>query len=114
MSLADGKVSTLTSDWDNFPAWSPRGDRIAFTSVRTGDVEVYTIRPDGSGLRQLTHDLSNNGHPTWSPDGRSIFFTSSRTGWKDELLLAAQGSQSSELVIMRADGEGLRHLTDNQ
>ena len=35
---------------DNFPAWSPKGDRIAFTTDRDGDYEIYSIRPDGSDL----------------------------------------------------------------
>jgi Tol biopolymer transport system component len=119
LSLADGSVTTLTTAWDNFPAWSPRGDSIVFTGLRSGDFEIYSIRPDGSGLQQLTHDHGNDAHPIWSPDGGSILFTSSRAGWRDESMLAyAMGSRSSqsygELFAMRADGTGMRQLTDNQ
>jgi Tol biopolymer transport system component len=119
MSLADGGVTTLTSGWDNFPAWSPRGDAIVFTGFGSGDFEIYSIRPDGSGLRQLTHDHANDAHPLWSPDGGSIMFTSSREGWRDEsMLVYAMGSRSSqaygELFEMQADGTSLRQLTDDQ
>jgi Tol biopolymer transport system component len=115
VAIADGRVTRLTSEWDNFPAWSPRGDRIAFTGFRNGDFEIYTVRPDGTDVRQLTTDQGTAGHPVWSPDGRSILFTSSRMGWKDEVFLAAQGAQTyGELFVMRADGTGLRQLTDNQ
>jgi Tol biopolymer transport system component len=115
MSLENGRVTRVTSEWDNFPAWSPRGDRIAFTSLRNGDFEIYTVKLDGTDVRQLTADHGTAGHPVWSPDGRSILFTSSRMGWKDEVMLAAQGAQTyGELFVIRADGSGVRQLTDNQ
>jgi Tol biopolymer transport system component len=117
--LEDGKVARLTTDWDDFPVWSPRGDRILFSSFRSGDFEIYTIRPDGTDLRQLTHDHGNDAHAIWSPDGRSILFASSRTGWKDEAMLGyAAGGRSPQsygkLFVMRADGANVRQLTDNQ
>jgi Tol biopolymer transport system component len=117
VTLADGKTVTLTSGWDNAPAWSPRGDRIAFTGFETGDFEIYTIRPDGTGLRQLTHTHGSDSHPVWSPDGKWIAFLSSRMGWKDENLLptGGYGGQSyGDIFVMRSDGTDVRQLTDNQ
>jgi Tol biopolymer transport system component len=115
VSVADGKTVKLTEGWDNFPIWSPRGDLIAFTGFETGDYEIYTIRPDGTGLRQLTHTGGNDGHPVWSTDGRWIAFASSRKGWKDEALLPWHGPQNyGEIFVMRADGSDVRQLTDDQ
>jgi TolB protein len=115
LSLADGKVVELTNGWDSTPVWSPRGDRIAFTGFETGDFEIYTIRPDGTGLRQLTDTRGNDAHPVWSPDGKWIAFDSSRMGWKDEALLPWRWAQSyGEIFVMRADGTDVRQLTDNQ
>lgn len=115
LSIASGAITTVTTGWDNFPAWSPRGDRIAFTRARDGNFEIYTITPDGRGLRQLTHDGGNVGHPIWSPDGQHLVFTSSVRGWKDEVLLAAQGAQTyGDLFTMRVDGTDRRQVTDNQ
>jgi Tol biopolymer transport system component len=119
LSLDSGLVTKLSTQWDNFPAWSPRGDRIVFTGLRTGDFEIYSIEADGSDLRQLTHDHGNDGHPVWSPDGMSILFTSSRTGWKDEAMLSYAGGGRSpqsygKLFTVRGDGTHLRQLTDNQ
>jgi TolB protein len=111
VSLEDGKITTLTTEWDNFPQWSPRGDRIVFTSFRTGDFEIWSMRPDGSGLRQLTHDRGNDAHAIWSPDGTRILFTSSRMGWRDDTGGVSQSY--GKLFVMRADGSALEQLTDN-
>jgi Tol biopolymer transport system component len=115
LNLEDGKVVTLTEEYDNFPAWSPKGDVIEFTSFRDGDFEIYTIKPDGSRLKRLTHTGGNDAHGIWSPDGEWIVFSSSRMGWKDEALASDHGPQPyGELFAMRADGSGIRQLTDNQ
>lgn len=45
------------------PAWSPLGDWIAFESNRTGDYEIYVIKPDGKGLMQITNN--NASYPAW-------------------------------------------------
>ena len=118
VSLESGAITKLTTEWDNFPAWSSRGDRILFTRRIAGNFEIFTIRPDGSDLRQLTHDHGNDAHALWAPDGRSILFTSSRLGWRDEAMLyytlGDRAPQSyGKLFIMRADGSGLRQVTDD-
>jgi Tol biopolymer transport system component len=55
---------------DRGPAWSPDGKSIGFYSDRSGGYEIWTIRPDGSGLEPVTRDspVSMNT-PVWSPDG---------------------------------------------
>ena len=111
LSLADMKLSVLTTAWDNFPSWSPCGDRITFTRQVDGDFEIFTVNADGTELRQLTQDHGNNAHSIWSPDGRWIMFTSSRMGWKDD----EPGFQPlGELFAMHADGTELQQVTDNR
>lgn len=117
LSLADGKVTPLTgeSHWYNFPQWSPKGDAIMFTSDRDGDFELYTIRPDGTGLRRLTNSPGNDAHSIWSPDGEWIVFSSARMGFKDEMALYEGVPQPyGEIFAMRADGSDVRQLTDNK
>ena len=116
-SVADGKVTNLTQpgpQYDNFPSWSSK-DVIAFTSNRDGDFDIYTIKPDGTNLRRLTKSPGVDGHSIWSPDGEWIMFSSARMGFKDERPLLERIPQPyGELFVMRADGTGLRQLTDNQ
>ena len=114
VNVEDGKITQLTTGYDDFPGWSPKGDLIAFTSFRDGDFEIYTIRPDGTGIKRLTHDHGNNAHGAWSADGEWYIFSSGRMGWKDEGMLSSGDQPYADLFAMRPDGTDLRQLTDNQ
>ncbi len=78
---ADGSgLRNLTADGaDNLdPEWSPTGDRIAFSSRRSGQQRIWTIRVDGSDSRMVARDAADpehqEYHPSWSPDGTQIVF----------------------------------------
>jgi len=45
--------------------WPPDGTRIAFASNRDGDWDIYTMRPDGTDVRQLTMNEDLDEYPTW-------------------------------------------------
>ena len=107
--LKTQRVTLVTTGPDTFPAWSPHGDRIAFTSNRDGDYEIYTVRPDGRGITRLTKSPGNDAHPAWSQDAEWIAFASNRTGFKDE----TPGMSDGEIFVMRADGSDVRQLTEN-
>jgi Tol biopolymer transport system component len=104
VNVEDGKITQLTTGYDDFPGWSPKGDLIAFTSFRDGDFEIYTIRPDGTGIKRLTHDHGNNAHGAWSADGEWYIFSSGRMGWKDEGMLCSGDQPYADLFAMRAEG----------
>jgi TolB protein len=114
MNIETRAVTTLTSGYDNFPIWSPRGDRIVFSRVSDGDYEIYSIAPDGTNLKRLTSAIGNDAHQGWSPDGEHIVFASSRMGFKDEGAYTDAPQPYGELFVMRADGTGVEQLTDNQ
>jgi Tol biopolymer transport system component len=72
--------------------WSPDGLWVAFATTRTGNSEIYRVRPDGTGPESLTRSPSNEGEPAYSPDGRFIAFTSDG------------GGKGSRVYVMRANG----------
>ncbi|HJZ81512.1 MAG TPA: protein kinase, partial [Pyrinomonadaceae bacterium] len=67
----------LTDDvaQDIVPRWSPDGAWIAFLSDRSGKYEIWKVRPDGSGLAQMTHEPGREViAPVWSPDSRKLLY----------------------------------------
>src|SRR6266536_2435543 len=75
---------------------------IVFQSDRGGQLDLWTMRPDGSNQVRLTNDKVDDEFPTWSPDGKKIAWT--RGGGVDP---------EGELWIMNADGTGKRQITFN-
>src|SRR5215472_5888640 len=66
---------TASAQADLWPAFSPDGTQIAFSSNRSGHFELYvqSLVP-GSVERQITHDAQDNIQPAWSPDGKYLAF----------------------------------------
>ena len=68
------------------PAWSPNGDRIAFTEIMATGVstsQIWSVKCDGSDPLLVTNGKTFNSNPIWSPDGRQVFFISDRGGSRD-------------------------------
>jgi Tol biopolymer transport system component len=80
---------------------SPDGMRIAFTSTRDGNPEIYLVNADGSNPRNLTNSPANDSSPAWSPDGTRIAFVSDRDGNPEIYSMSA------------ADGAGVTRHTSN-
>ena len=100
---------------DSDPAWAPNApipgaNKIAFSSDRDGNSEIYTMNPSTAeegpnGLLitptdRLTNDTAWDFQPAWSPDGNKIAFTSNREGGYD-------------IYTMNADGQGVDHNLTN-
>jgi Tol biopolymer transport system component len=116
LKLADKSVTVLTTEWDNFPFYSPSGDRVVFTRrMPDADFEVFTMKPDGSDIKRLTFTRGADAHATWSADGKEIWFESSRTGFKDEASLYDTSPQPyAQVFLMNRDGSHVRQLTDSK
>jgi TolB protein len=96
-----------------------RDGRIVFTSVRDGDMEIYSMNGDGGDVRRLTHRAGPDGGPFFSPDGRQIVFRglalSPGPELNDYMALLRDGlwrPTSLEIFVMNADGSGLRQVTE--
>lgn len=92
MDLKSREARNLTKNaaGDFRPAWSPDGKWLAFSTDRDPllplypkdgfvirqSTKIYVVKPDGGGLRRVTHDDGYVGSPSWSPDGHSLVFYS--------------------------------------
>jgi Tol biopolymer transport system component len=85
--------------------WSPDGSRLAFSAVVNSSLveEIFTIKPDGTGLVRLTPAGGYDSGPKWSPDGSRIAFRADLTG--------AVGFTSG-LGVMNANGSGRSIVSD--
>lgn len=107
---ADGSNARRITPWalraGDHPDWSPAGKRILFHSNQDGpdaiSANIYTIRPDGTGLRQLTHARGGtvqHASSSFSPDGKWITFAR-RTG-----------DSNADVFVMHANGTQVRNVT---
>ena len=81
------------------PSWSPDGSKIAFTSMRDGNSEIYLMNSDGSNPRRLTRNSSSDWKPRWFPGRDAISFLSNRDG-------------KYEIYVMNPDGSHQVAVTD--
>ncbi|HYF25186.1 MAG TPA: hypothetical protein VD931_05560 [Baekduia sp.] len=95
-------VATPEAD-ERYPVVSPDGTRLAFTSDRAGQYEVYVSAADGAGPVRLTHDPGYDSAPSWSPDGGRIAF---------ERGAALDADTTKDIWVMAADGAGQTRLTE--
>ena len=121
ISDLDGNiVNKLTNEkgYDAEATVSPKGDKIVFTSDRSGDLELYTMNIDGSDVKQITNELGYDGGAFFSPDGSKLIFRASRPKSDDEIKeyksLLAEGlvkPTEMELFICDSDGSNLKQIT---
>jgi TolB protein len=82
------------------PAWSGDGSKLAFSSSRTGDPELWVADASGAGLRRLTNFRGPDVAPTWNPRTNSqLAWASGRTGLP-------------QIYTMSQDGSNVQRLTD--
>ena len=100
-----GETALTTDGVSRDPGWSPDGSKIVFVRSGSGgfqDTDLFTIAPDGSGLRRLTNNGTAVEDPTWSPDGTHLAFTRFPHG----------DGTSCDLVVMSADGSSAATIAD--
>ena len=109
---------TNTPGYDAEAVLSPKGDKILFTSDRSGDLELWTMNLDGSNQRQITNTLGYDGGAFFSPDGSQIVFRASRPTteadvkeYKDFLAQHLVAPVSMEIFVCNADGSNPHQVT---
>jgi TolB protein len=98
-SGADLRRMTFQGNYNQEPAWSPRGDLIAFSGRDEHRVfDVYAVAVDGGKVTRLTQNQGTNEKPAWAPNGRSLLFSSTRGG-------------SRQIWSSQPDGSNQRQVT---
>ncbi len=100
VNIEDDSLTKITDGSGNILnfSWSPDGDHLAFDSNKDGDYEIYTIRVDGTQLKQLSSNDIQDNDPSWSPDGTQIAYTVNDT-------------DKQAIYIMDVDGTNAHRLT---
>ena len=88
---------------DQYPACSPDGRRIAFTSERGITHDLYVMDSDGNNVIRLTQDNFFESRATWSPDGTRIAFSTVRFDVRN-----------SEIYVTDANGGNEVNLTEHK
>jgi len=112
------KRLTKTDGYDAEATFSPKGDKILFTSMRNGDLDLYTMDLKGKHVKQITNILGYDGGAWFSPDGTKIIWRASRPKtpqeikeYKDLLAENLVAPTHMEVWIANADGSDARQVT---
>jgi Tol biopolymer transport system component len=99
---------------------SPDGKRIIFTSTKDGDLDLYTMKTDGTDVRRITHTLGYDGGAYFSPNSKMIVWRAGRPETEEEksdylrlLKMNLVRPSKLEIFVANADGSNPRQLTKN-
>ena len=122
ISDLNGNIVRRLTNHDGYDAEatvSPLGDKIVFTSIRSGDLELYTCNIDGSEIKQVTDQLGYDGGAFFSHDGKKLVFRSSRPKtekeikeYKDLLSNGLVQPTKMEIYTCNIDGSDLKQVTN--
>lgn len=111
---------TDTPGYDAEATVSPDGSTIVFTSVRDGDLELYTMKADGSDVRRLTFEKGYDGGAFFSADGTKIVYRAhhpeddaERARYQELLAEGLIEPTVLEIFVMDADGGNKQQITHN-
>ena len=109
---------TNTPGYDAEATLSPDGKTMLFTSVRNGDLDLYTMNIASGEVRQITTELGYDGGAWFSHDGKKIVWRASRPKteaeikeYKELLKEGLVAPTQMEVFVANADGSNARQIT---
>ena len=118
LETISNNISNVNTPGYDAEATVGKDGRVVFTSVRDGDMDIYSMNADGSDVRRLTNTPGPDGGPFFSPDGTKIVWRGYHPGPGAELdqyfaLLkkAAWKPTSLEVFVMDRDGRNQKQVT---
>ncbi len=113
------KRLTDTPGYDAETTVNWKTGNLIYTSMASGDLELWTMRPDGSGKKQLTHSPGYDGGPVYSRDGKKIAWRANypktptdMDRYKTLLAEHVTSPMKMELMVADADGGNAHAITD--
>jgi Tol biopolymer transport system component len=103
LSLTNGNVRAISDPefWSFGPTWSEQSGIAYFTKKGGNQLNIWTVRADGSGAKQLTNSPGESRQPWWSADGSTLAFS------------ANHAMDRYSIYLSDAESCGFRKLTDD-
>jgi len=93
--------------------------RLVFARKHEGQWDIWSMRANGTELKQLTHDAHKDADPRWSPDGKAILYSSQREPIARVIRIQADGADAKEICEGKnpswsPDGKRIVFVRDGQ
>ena len=99
---------------DRQPIYSPDGEWIAFSSTRSGNIDVWQVHRKTGSVRRLTSDPADDWDPGFTPDGKNLLFSSNRGGHFEIWVADADGRRARQLTNDGVDAENATATPDGK
>ena len=116
-----GKIEKKLTDAPGYDAEATvnwKTDRIVYTSLASGDLDLWTMKPDGSGKKRITTAEGYDGGAVFSRDGRKLVWRANHprtpetmARYKELLAQNLTAPMKMEIMVADADGKGARAVT---
>jgi eukaryotic-like serine/threonine-protein kinase len=116
ISLAGGAPRWLTRgiSMDRQPAFSPDGERILFTSDRSGSTDIWQMDLRNGGVGRVIDDPADDMDPAYTPDGKSVIWTSNRSGHLEIYMADIDGGNPRRVTNDGVDAQNATMTADKK
>jgi Serine/threonine protein kinase len=120
LPLAESRVSgegrwlTQGSSSDRQPVYTPDGEWVAFSSPRSGNLDLWAVSTKTGAVRRLTDDAADDWDPGFTRDGKQLLWSSNRSGTFQIWMADADGSHARQVTRDGVDAENPTATPDGE